>query len=150
MLDERKTTEWVGAFFAEHGRWPSAAAPSDYEQSLGVWLNRQRLDESAAAMDPFRRAYLDQNLPGWKACPEDIWHERARESSDFILANSRQPLMGAETKGERLIAIWLTSQRALLNSGGLGFGRLTWLNAHCLDWRGDPSKTLPALKQRPS
>lgn len=149
MLDERKMTTSVGAFFAANGRWPSAAASQGYERSLGVWLNQQRLDDTVAVMDSFRRDYLDQNLPGWKACAEDIWHERARESSDFILSYCRQPVMGAETKGEQLIAIWLTSQRALLRSGCLGFGRLTWLNAHCPNWQGDAGQPMFG-KRRPS
>lgn len=127
-------TGWVSMFFTEHGRWPSAAGAGDYERSLGVWLNQQRVEASRDQMDPFRRAYLDQHLPGWQASAEDIWHDRAREASDFILANGRQPMMAAAEPGERLIGIWLSSQRALHAGGTLDFRRTAWLNAHCPGW----------------
>lgn len=157
MLDEKKTIEGVARFFAEHGRWPSAASSSSYEHAAGVWLNLQRVADIAGTMDPFRASFLDQHLPGWRACSEDIWQERAREASDFILAHGRLPAFTAEAKGEQLIAIWLTNQRALKQGGHLPFARLAWLNAHCPGWLGQPAAraikvTGPmfALKRPPS
>jgi hypothetical protein len=157
MLDEKKTIECVAQFFAEHGRWPSAASSSSYESAAGVWLNQQRATDAAGTMDPFRKSFLDQHLPGWRASSEDIWQERAREASDFVLANGRLPVIGAETKGEQLIAIWINNQRALEQSGHLEFSRRAWLNAHCPEWLGAPQKRtigfaspVFALKRHPS
>ncbi|WP_193594090.1 helicase associated domain-containing protein [Paenarthrobacter sp. YJN-5] len=136
MLDEKKTVELVAVFFAEHGRWPSAASPSSYERGAGVWLNEQRVADSTGTMDPFRKSFLDHHLPGWRSSAEDIWQERAREASDFVLCHGRLPDMGADTKGEQLIAIWLNSQRALERCGNLPTARRAWLNAHCPGWLG--------------
>ncbi|MFB9714115.1 hypothetical protein [Arthrobacter methylotrophus] len=157
MLDEKKTIELVAAFFAEHGRWPSAASSSSYERGAGIWLNEQRVADSNGTMDPFRKSFLDHHLPGWQSSPDDIWQERAREASDFVLCHGRLPDMGADAKGERLIAIWLSNQRALQQSGNMPFARLGWLNAHCPGWLGPAPKRpisfarpLFALKRHPS
>lgn len=157
MLDEKKTIEGIARFFAEHGRWPSAASSSSYESAAGVWLNLQRVADTAGTIDPFRASFLDQHLPGWRACAEDIWQERAREASDFILAHGRLPSFTAEAKGEQLIAIWLSNQRALRQGNHLPFARLTWLDSHCPGWLGEPSaktirftKPMFALKRHPS
>jgi hypothetical protein len=157
MLDEKKTIELVAGFFAEHGRWPSAASSSSYERGAGIWLNEQRVADSTGTMDPFRKAFLDQHLPGWRSSAEDIWQERAREASDFVLCHGRLPDMGADSKGEQLIAIWLNSQRALEHTGNLPVFRRAWLNGHCPGWLGAPPKRsislsgpVFALKRRPS
>lgn len=156
MLDEKKTIKLVAEFFAEHGRWPSAASSSSYERGAGIWLNEQRVADSTGTMDPFRKAFLDQHLPGWRSSAEDIWQERAREASDFVLCHGRLPDMGADSKGEQLIAIWLNSQRALEHSGNLPTVRRAWLNGHCPGWLGAPPKRsislsgpVFALKRRP-
>ncbi|MET4144018.1 hypothetical protein [Arthrobacter sp. UYCo732] len=157
MLDEKKTIEGIARFFAEHGRWPSAASSSGYERSAGLWLNVQRVACNGGVMDPFRASFLDQHLPGWRASSEEIWQERAREASDFILANGRLPIFTAEAKGEQLIAIFLSNQRALKQGNHLPFARVAWLDAHCPGWLGAPaSKSIRvggpmfALKRRPS
>ncbi|MBG0738693.1 hypothetical protein IV500_04560 [Paeniglutamicibacter antarcticus] len=157
MLDEKKTIELVASFYAEHGRWPSAASSSSYECGAGIWLNQQRVADCAGTMDPFRTSFLDHHLPGWRSSPEDIWQERAREASDFVLAYGRLPDMGAEAKGEKLIAIWLNSQRALEHSGSLPLVRRAWLKAHCPGWlEASPDRpvgrAIPmfALKRHPS
>lgn len=157
MLDERKTIELLALFFAEHGRWPSAASSSSYERGAGIWLNEQRVADSAGTMDPFRRSFLDQHLPGWRSSAEDIWQERAREASDFVLAHGRLPDIGADAKGEQLIAIWLNSQRALERCGHMPAARRAWLKAHCPGWLGAAAKEASglvgpryALKRHPS
>jgi hypothetical protein len=157
MLDEKKTIELVAGFFAEHGRWPSAASPSSYERGAGIWLNEQRVADSNGTMDPFRKSFLDQHLPGWRSSAEDIWQERAREASDFLLCHGRLPDMAADAKGEQLIAIWLNSQRALEHSGNLPTARRAWLNGHCPGWLGtSPKRSIGlagpmfALKRHPS
>lgn len=141
MLDEKKTVELVARFFAENGRWPSAASASSYESAAGIWLNMQRVTDIAGTMDPFRASFLDQHLPGWRASSEDIWQERAREASDFVLAHGRLPAFGSASKGEQLISIWLSSQRAIQQSGLMPFARLEWLNAHCPGWVGNHAMT---------
>lgn len=136
VLDEKRTINDVGRFFTEHDRWPSAVAESDFERSMGVWLNKQRVDDAGGDMDQFRRAFLDHHLPGWKACAEEIWQERAREASDFVLSHARLPELEADEKTERLVAIWLTTQQALARTEILGLRRGAWLDAHCPGWRG--------------
>lgn len=157
VLDEKKTIELVARFFAEHGRWPSAASASSYECAAGTWLNAQRVADSAGTMDTFRKSFLDHHLPGWRSSSEDIWQERAREASDFVLCHGRLPDMSSETRGEQLIAIWINSQRALEQSGTMPTARRAWLNGHCPGWMGAAPKRsirfanpLFALKRHPS
>ena len=157
VLDERKTLEGVAQFFTEHGRWPSALSSSGYERGMGLWLSQQRVSDAGGTMDPFRRSFLNQHLPGWDASPDDVWQDHARAVSDFILANGRTPGAGASGAGERLLAIWLSAQRALDSIGVLQFTRRGWLDGHCPGWQGETSPLLInrvsptfALKRRPS
>lgn len=142
MLDERRIPPAVAAFYESTGRWPSAVTSSDYERSLGLWLNRQRVSFAAGSMDDFRRAALDHAIPGWEADPDGIWLDRAREASDFLLSHRHFPSVHALDYNERMVALWLAGQRALRTAGKLRADRLAWLDGHCPGWTRTPPKTL--------
>lgn len=142
MLDERKLVPAVAEFYERHERWPAAVTNSDHERSLGLWLNRQRVDLASGTMDAFRRAALDQYLPGWASDPDGIWHERAREASDFLLSNRYIPSVKSARYNERMVAIWLLTQQSLQRTGGLRNDRLLWLELHCPGWARTPVSTL--------
>lgn len=135
MEDENRIVGDVAAFFEMNERWPSAAATDCEERRLGVWLNRQRQSVIARTMDPFRRGILDQRMPGWFVTPAEMWVERARDTSNFLLANGRAPQLDAEATPERLVAVWLNAQQVLLVAGSLHPSRIGWLDDHCPHWR---------------
>ncbi|MCC3292841.1 helicase associated domain-containing protein [Arthrobacter sp. zg-Y1110] len=142
MLDERRIPPAVAAFYETNGRWPSVVTDSDYERSLGQWLNRQRVALASKTMDDFRRAALDQAIPGWEADPDSIWLDRAREASDFLLTHRLIPSVQSSRYNERMIALWLTGQQSLLRAGRLRGDRRRWLEEHCPGWSRTPPRTL--------
>lgn len=142
MLDERRLVPAVAEFYERHERWPSAVTNSDHERSLGLWLNRQRVSLASGTMDAFRRAALDQYIPGWASDPDGIWLERAREASDFLLSNRIIPSIKSARYNERMVAIWLLTQQSLRRAGALRRDRLQWLELHCPGWARTPPSTL--------
>lgn len=141
IVNESRTLFEIARFFVGMRRWPSAVASDEHERQLGLWLNRQRLDNATGRMDPFRRTYLQQRLPGWDADPHEIWTERAREASSFLLGHHREPDLESPDAGERAVAVWLLCQRALDLNGDLHPARGGWLDAHCPHWRGPADGT---------
>lgn len=154
MLDERRLPPAVAEFYELHGRWPAAVTDSAHERSLGLWLNRQRVDKASGTMDAFRRAALDQAIPGWASDPDGIWHERAREASDFLLSHRFIPSTASSRYNERMVAVWLLTQQALHRTGALLPDRLNWLELHCPGWARTPaamlSKKAAAAAGRPN
>ena len=142
MLDERRMLPAVADFYETNHRWPSAVTSSDYERPLGQWLNRQRVALASGAMDDFRRAALDQAIPGWEADPDGIWLDRAREASTFLLTSRAVPSAASSQYNERMIALWLACQQSLHRAGRLREGRFRWLQEHCPGWMRTPAKTL--------
>lgn len=130
------TVSSVASFHANHGRWPSPASPDATEQRLGTWLTSQRVHAAQGLMDVFRRAYLDEALPGWNLTAEEIWLERAREVSNFLLRHGALPNFESDHLPERRIGVWLSMQRTMYRSGGLSKPRSRWLDQHCPGWDG--------------
>ena len=142
MQDESRIVGDVAAFFELNERWPSAASTDRSERLLGIWLNKQRAAVTARTKDSYRRGILDQRMPGWLVTPAEVWVERARDVSNFLLANGRTPRLDAQSSPERMVAVWLYAQEVLVASGSLHPSRSGWLDAHCPLWR-DPV-TIPA------
>lgn len=145
-VDERRMIAAVASFHAENGSWPSAASGSSYERSLGVWLNTQRVNEAKNEMDRFRRDVLDAELPGWRVTPEEAWLTHAREASNFLLMNGRQPALLGRDAGERVCAAWLRTMQSLDRSGSLRPDRARWLDSHCPGWRSTEKAVFPHRK----
>lgn len=137
MDDESRTVGDVAAFFEMNDRWPSAAATDKFERHLGTWLNRQRAAAASRTMDGFRRSILDQRMPGWLVTPAEVWVERGRDVSNFLLRNHRPPRLDSILASEKLVAVWLNAQQILAQAGSLHPSRIGWLDAHCPHWR-DP------------
>ncbi|MCU6479101.1 hypothetical protein [Arthrobacter sp. A2-55] len=140
--DERGNPAAIAAFFERTDRWPSASSDSDYERSLGLWLNRQRQDLATGAIDQFRRAVLDLAMPGWESTEMDIWLDRAREVANFILGSGQEPDRRSPRAYERIMAFWLLAQRRLAAAGALQADRKHWLDDHCPSWCSAPKPSL--------
>lgn len=143
--DERRTIAAIVDFYADRGAWPSPVSPRGYERALGIWLNSQRVDSARGAMDSFRREVLDRELPGWEVTAEESWLTRAREASDFVLLNGRQPSADGGT-GERAIALWLATNQNLDRIHVLREDRADWLDGHCPGWRVPRKPVFPERK----
>jgi hypothetical protein len=145
--DENRIVGDVAAFFEMNERWPSAASTDCEERRLGKWLNRQRQAVAGRTMDPFRRGILDQRMPGWLVTPAEAWIERARDISNFLLANGRPPRLNAEPAPERMVAVWLNAQQVLLSAGSLHPSRIGWLDDHCPNWRSPVTIPTPGSSE---
>ncbi|HEX9087867.1 MAG TPA: helicase associated domain-containing protein [Arthrobacter sp.] len=146
LADERRTIAAIAAFRRERGTWPSPAAASVHERTLGVWLNTQRIDAGRKTIDLFRLEVLDEELPGWQVTAEDAWLASAREASSFLLLHGRQPSMAGPECGERLIATWLKTNQSAERLGMLRPDRGTWLDSHCPGWRSLEKPVFPDRK----
>lgn len=144
--DERRTIDAIADFLQDRGTWPSPAAASGYERSLGVWLNTQRVGAARGSLDPFRIEVLDAELPGWQVTAEEAWLSRAREASDFLLLHARRPDPAAPETRERLIATWLKTMQSLERLSALRRDRADWLDGHCPGWRSLEKPVFPTRK----
>ena len=120
----------------------SGRLPTQSDGPLGRWLDNQRraFQESRSVMTPGRRAWLDENVPGWRASFRDrAWQERAEALFDFVRENGRMPY-----KRDGALGQWLSAQRQA--AAGTGRYRWTaergaWLDEHVPGW-ADPIEAL--------
>ncbi|HEX9228021.1 MAG TPA: helicase associated domain-containing protein [Arthrobacter sp.] len=112
----------VGAFIAEHDRFPRAKAEAAEEAALGTWLLRQR--SKADSLDSSRRKVLDERIPGWmQGTPgwgqkdrEDTWADMLEQCVEFVHTHGKLPVVVAgQEPSEKRIAVWLRNQRAVKN-----------------------------------
>lgn len=144
--EERRTIAAIVEFHAASGTWPSPAALTGYERTLGIWLNTQRVGAARQTLDPFRIDVLDRELPGWQVTAEEAWLSRAREASNFLLLHGRQPSTTSVEPGERVIATWLKTNQSLDRLNSLRPDRVTWLDRHCPGWKSTRKRVFPDRK----
>ncbi|MET3164792.1 UNVERIFIED_ORG: hypothetical protein ABIB19_003223 [Arthrobacter sp. UYEF10] len=98
--------------FEEPGHGRSTAR----ERALGVWLHRRRQDAAAGTLSP---AYQALNvIPDWDKQPTQSevnaarWDRRMAELAAHRAAGNNRPLhKKAATEQERILGVWLHSQR---------------------------------------
>lgn len=124
----------VAAFHEANDRWPSASGATDRERTLGRWLERCRSAAAGGVLDEETWTLLDDVAPGWMVSADERWATKARELSNFLLAEGRLPSRHAEDPAESLKALWAAGQRQVAAMGLLRPDRQAWLDAYCPGW----------------
>ena len=142
-LDERglKNVADIVALYRAEGRLPSSKSASMRERSLESWLAAKRQQSQKGTLSP---AYRDElrEIPGWdtprrqKEQREELWNQRLAELLAYRAAGNDWPLhKEATSEQERLLGVWLHSQRITYRDGTLRPDREQRLDAKLPGWR---------------
>ena len=156
-----RSLEEVVALYRAEGRLPSGNAKSARERALRSWLSNRRRESAAGTLSRLYRDRL-QEIPGWDAPSgqsekyEALWNERLIELVGYWAANQEWPSdKNPGSEEERLLGVWLRSQRANHRHGQLRSDREAQLDAKLPGWRlgwpskgGRPNPSTPATGDR--
>jgi len=150
-VDHRLWEIWSGharslaAFHAAHGRLPRSAERTPDGYPIGKWLSEQRFEargKNGFQMDPRRRAWLDEHLPGWDGASTwraDRWHSMAQAIKEYVAEHGHFPSRWAAAPDGRNMRNWLQAQRGRANGAGvraLPPEQRAWLDENLPGWRG--------------
>lgn len=139
------TAEWTArraaffAFITRYGRPPATHGKAEGEDSLAGWLVAQRRALADGLLTPEKISALDAAGP-WRWTAEKIrdeerWHERLAELAVFVQKEGRWPRWrGAQSEHERVIGVWLHTQRQNNHRGRLGQEQRSRLDATTPKW----------------
>lgn len=142
-LDERglKNVAEIVALYRAEGRLPSSKSASMRERSLESWLAAKRQQSQNGTLSPAYRDGL-REIPGWdtprrqKEQREELWNQRFTEVLAYRAAGNDWPLhKEAGSERERLLGVWLHSQRITYRDGTLRPDREQRLNTELPGWR---------------
>ncbi|WP_456506504.1 helicase associated domain-containing protein [Arthrobacter sp. UYCu723] len=130
----------VLAFHQTQGQLPTTGGNTARERALGVWLHHRRQDAAAGTLSP---AYQGLNvIPGWNKQPTQSevnaarWDRRLAELATYRAAGNNWPLhKKAATEQERILGVWLHSQRINHRHGTLNPAKEAELDASLPGWR---------------
>lgn len=129
------------AFYESERRLPSTKGSSARERAVGVWIHRRRQDALDGTLSPIYREGLSV-VPDWdrpptrKADDEARWHQRLAEVAAYRAAGNDWPRhQKADTKAERVLGVWLHTQRIKFRREELDQGKESLLNAVLPGWR---------------
>lgn len=132
----------VEQFFQREGRFPPYDHTPRSGPRLGVWLNNQRLhsrDWSARTLAPWRRAWLDEHLPGWdqKTQKSAPWVTVLEDVVDAVAERQslRLPTGLCGARSDVRIDSWLYRNRIAERDGSLSPDRRSALDARIPNWR---------------
>ena len=137
------------ALYKTQGKLPSFKGPSPRERALAVWLQRRRKEAKRDALSPTYREGL-KAIPGWDQQPgrnandEARWHQRLAELMDYRAAGDDWPRhKKADSEQERILGIWLHTQRMKHRSRELDQDKETQLNTLLPGWREGRTRGRP-------
>jgi hypothetical protein len=129
------------AWFVETmGRLPSQLG-STWERQCHGFLYLQRKLHRAGSLTAEQVRLLDR-IEGWfvPGRPSDHWPQRFGAYTAFMQEHGHQPRSDAPSGStERVLRIWLWSQRRRLRNGTMPAERLALLDDRIPDWRGQTS-----------
>lgn len=130
----------VVALYVEEGRLPSTHSGSARERAAAVWLHRRRQEAAEGHLSPIYKEGLSI-IPGWdrpstrKADDEARWHQRLTEVVMYRAEGKDWPRhKQADTERERLLGVWLHSQRIKYRRSELDQDKEAVLNTVLPGW----------------
>lgn len=137
----RQNLEEILAIYKAEGRVPTNSSPSARERALGVWLHRRRQEAAKGVLSPIYQEALEA-IPGWhrsstkKAEDEARWKQRLTEVADYLAGGNDWPRHNkTQIKEERVMGVWLHTQRIDHRAGRLDPAKEAQLNAVIPGWR---------------
>ncbi|WP_251046472.1 helicase associated domain-containing protein [Arthrobacter sp. ISL-85] len=133
--------EDILALYRTEGRLPSSRAKSARERTLSSWLGRKRQESETGRLSAVVRDRL-REIPGWDAPRKQkekraaLWNQRLSELVKYRAEGNDWPLhKKAATEQERLLGVWIHSQRITHRKGTLTPARQARLNTELPGWR---------------
>lgn len=135
----QRNMEEILAFYEAEGRLP-VASRSVRETALAGWLARRRAQAAAGTLSPAYAA-LD-TIPNWRDHPtkRDIdaarWKQRLAEVAAYLAAGNEWPRVNkTDDRDERVLGVWLHTQRIDYRIGKLTAAKEARLNEVIPGWR---------------
>ncbi len=126
-------------FTASQGFLPRQNIGEEYEQKLGKWCNRQRMQRRKGELAPERIALLE-TIPNWKWEPlDDRWKTALMLTSDYYKRENKSPGKKETNGGNQDLYLWLITQRNNHDNGQLSEYQISELNEHFPIWNTSAS-----------
>lgn len=145
----QRNMEEILAFYEAEGRLP-VASRSVRETVLAGWLVRRRAEAAAGALSPAYAA-LD-TIPNWREQPTKRdadaarWKQRLAEVAAYLAAGNEWPRVNkTDDRAERVLGVWLHTQRIEYRAGKLSAAKETRLNEVIPGWRRGGAPTAEPL-----
>ncbi|TNB74208.1 helicase-associated protein [Arthrobacter sp. BB-1] len=136
----QRNVEDLLAFYEVEGRLP-VHGRSTRESALAGWLTRRREQAAAGTLCPAYGEALD-TIPGWRDYPSKRdadaarWKRRLNEVADYLAAGNDWPRHNkTDDREERLLGVWLHTQRIDYRAGKLAAAKEVELNTVIPGWR---------------
>lgn len=136
----QRNLEDILAFYAAEGRLPVNGRTAR-ESTLAGWLTRRREQAAAGSLSPAYAQGLDR-IPGWRDQPTKRdadaarWKQRLAEVTAYLAAGNDWPRHNkTEDHEERVLGVWLHTQRMDYRAGKLTPAKETRLNEVIPGWR---------------
>jgi hypothetical protein len=136
----QRTLKDLLAFFDVEGRLPVAGRDAR-ESKLAGWLARRRKEASDGALFPACAQALD-TIPGWReqSTKRDAdaarWTQRLAEVAAYLAAGNDSPRHNkTDNREERVLGVWLHTQRIDFRAGKLTTAKEKQLNEVIPGWR---------------
>lgn len=135
----QRNMEEILAFYEASGRLP-VASRSARETALAGWLARRRAQAAAGTLSPTYAA-LD-TIPNWRDQPTKRdadaarWQQRLVEVAAYLAAANEWPRVNkTNDRDERVLGVWLHTQRIDYRAGKLTAAKEAQLNEAIPGWR---------------
>lgn len=142
----QRDLEDVLAFYGAEGRLP-VTGRSNRESALAGWLTRRREQAATGALSPTYARALDA-IFGWRDQPTKRkadaarWTQRLGEVAAYLKAGNEWPRHNkTDDREERVLGVWLHTQRIDYRAGKLTADKEAQLNKVLPGWRqGRPQR----------
>ncbi|MEW1810476.1 helicase associated domain-containing protein [Pseudarthrobacter phenanthrenivorans] len=135
----RRNLDDIITFYQAEGRLPARRSPR--EKAMAAWLHRRRQEAAQGTLSPVYAKALDV-IPGWsrrsrkQADDEARWKRRLAEVSAYRAGNHDWPRHNkTNDQTERVLGVWLHTQRIDYRAGKLTAAKETRLNEVIPGWR---------------
>lgn len=135
----RRNLEDIIAFYNAEGRLPTRR--SAREKTLSAWLHHRRQEAAQGTLSPVYAEALnvipDWSRPSTKAADDEArWKQRLAEVTAYRAAGNDWPRHNKTTDhAERVLGVWLHTQRIDYRAGKLTPAKETQLNEVIPGWR---------------
>lgn len=135
----RRNLEDIIAFYKAEGRLPTRR--SNREKALAAWLRHRRQEAAQGTLSPVYAEALNLT-PGWSRPPakqaddQARWKQRLTQVYAYRAAGNDWPRHNKiQDRAERILGVWLHTQRIYYRSGKLSAAKETQLNEMIPGWR---------------
>jgi hypothetical protein len=122
--------------WVEANSWPDGTSSDPVENSHGIWLRVQRSSYRDSRLSADRAAKLDALLPSWNGQPRRAlnWMQSLTATAKVTTRNGQIPRQSDDDPETKVLAKWVSRQRANWRRGVLNADRQEALNRLLPNW----------------